>query len=347
MNFSQQILEWYSKNKRSLPWRNSKNPYKIWLSEIILQQTRVEQGLPYFKEFIAKFPKIELLAKASEDEVLKLWQGLGYYSRARNMHLTAKAIVEKFNGVFPKDYEKILKLKGIGPYTAAAICYFAYNLPYAVVDGNVIRVLSRYFGIKTPFDSSDGKKEFQLLAEELLIKEKAGENNQAIMEFGALQCRPKSPNCNVCPLQNTCFAFNNNLILELPKKAKKLKIRKRYFEFLIINENEKILIQKRKNGIWKGLYQFPLIENSVKKSERDIENSKTWKKLFKHNSIQILKISATIKHQLTHQTIFARFWHIDTKIQKVENSKYISKKELKNYPISRLLEKYLENIGMI
>ena len=240
-----------------------------------------------------------------------------------------------------------MKLKGIGTYTAAAISSFAFNLPFAVVDGNVIRLLSRYYGIPTAFDSAKGKKEFKLLAQKMLIKKTAAEYNQAIMEFGALQCVPKSPNCSVCPLQNSCFAFNNNLLSDFPKKKIKIKIRKRYFEFLIISENKKILIQKREKGIWKGLYQFPLIENSVKKSERDIENSKTWKKLFKHNSIQILKISATIKHQLTHQTIFARFWHIDTKIQKVENSKYISKKELKNYPISRLLEKYLENIGMI
>ena len=206
MNFSQQILEWYGKNKRSLPWRNSKNPYKIWLSEIILQQTKVAQGLPFYNKFILAFPTINDLANATENEVLNLWQGLGYYSRARNMHFTAKEIAERYNGIFPNDYKTILKLKGIGTYTAAAISSFAFNLPFAVVDGNVIRLLSRYFGIPTAFDSSKGKKEFQLLAQKLLIKKTAAEYNQGIMEFGALQCVPKSPNCSVCPLQNSCFA---------------------------------------------------------------------------------------------------------------------------------------------
>ncbi len=346
MDFSEQIIEWYYKNKRFLPWRNCSDTYKIWLSEIILQQTRVQQGLPYFNSFMQKYPTIELLAKASENEVLKLWQGLGYYSRARNMHATAKEIAEKYNGVFPNDYKKILSLKGVGPYTAAAICSFAYNLPYAVVDGNVMRVLSRFFGIRTPLDSSEGKKAFEQLAQELLIEEKAGENNQAIMEFGALQCKPNSPNCNLCPLVDSCFAFNNKMIAELPKKSKKLKIRKRYFEFFIIKNKDKIFIQKRKKGIWKGLYQFPLIENIVKKSESTIEKSKEWKKLFAE-PIKILKISPIFKHHLTHQTIYARFWHVESKTETIAHSKSINKKELKNYPISRLLEKYLENIGMI
>ena len=346
MSFSQKIIQWYEKNKRSLPWRNCSDPYKIWLSEIILQQTRVEQGLPYFNNFIAKYPKIELLAKASENEILKLWQGLGYYSRARNMHSAAKEIVNKYNGIFPNDYKKILDLKGIGPYTAAAICSFAYNLPFAVVDGNVIRVLSRYFGIHIPYDTSKGKKVFNKLAQEILIKEKAGDNNQAIMEFGALQCKPKSLDCSLCPLQNTCFAFNNKLIPELPKKIKKLKVRKRYFEFLIINNEEKIFIQKREKGIWTGLFQFPLLENTFKKSEKDIKNSRVWKSLFTKPT-KILKISPTFKHKLSHQTIFARFWHIESKFQTIANTKSIHKRDLKNYPIPRLLEKYLENIGLL
>jgi A/G-specific adenine glycosylase len=347
MNFSQQILEWYGKNKRSLPWRKSKNPYKIWLSEIILQQTKVAQGLPFYNKFILAFPTIKHLANATENEVLNLWQGLGYYSRARNMHFTAKEIAEKYNGIFPNDYEIILKLKGIGTYTAAAISSFAFNLPFAVVDGNVIRLLSRYFGISTAFDSSKGKKEFQLLAQKLLIVETAAENNQAIMEFGALQCIPKSPNCNICPLQNSCFAFNHNLLADFPKKKKKIKIRKRYFEFLIISENEKILIQKRETGIWKGLYQFPLIENEEEKSETEICNSKDWENLFKEGYLNIINISPRIKHQLTHQTIFAQFWHIDAKIPTIKNTISIQKKDLKNYPIPKLLEKYLEKIGMI
>ncbi|MEE2700199.1 MAG: A/G-specific adenine glycosylase [Bacteroidota bacterium] len=346
MNFSQQIILWYDKNKRSLPWRNCTDPYKIWLSEIILQQTRVEQGLPYFNSFIERYPNVELLAETSEREVLKLWQGLGYYSRARNMHLTAKQVTEKYKGTFPNDYKKILALKGVGPYTAAAICSFAYNLPFSVVDGNVIRLLSRFFGIRTPYDSSEGKKTFKQLAQELLLIEKAGVNNQAIMEFGALQCKPKSPDCNLCPLQNSCYAFNNNMVADLPKKSKKLKIRKRYFEFFIINQNGGIHIEKRVNGIWKGLYQFPILENEVQKSEKDIENSREWKKLFAKTT-KILKISPIIKHQLTHQTIFARFWHVETKYAISKHFKCIGKNELKNYPIPRLLEKYLQNVGMI
>ncbi|MBC8265990.1 MAG: A/G-specific adenine glycosylase [Flavobacteriales bacterium] len=347
MSFSLKIIDWFTKNKRSLPWRNSKNPYKIWLSEIILQQTKVAQGLPFYNKFICNYPTVAHLAKATENEVLKLWQGLGYYSRARNLHYTAKEIVKKYNGVFPKDYNTILKLKGVGTYTASAICSFAYNLPFAVVDGNVIRLLSRYFGIATAFDSSDGKKEFQLLAQKLLIKDSAAENNQAIMEFGALQCTPKSPNCNICPMQNSCFAFNNHLVNELPKKSKKLKIRKRYFEFLIINENKKLAIQKRKNGIWKGLYQFPLIENTNETTENTIIQSKDWKNLFNNKATNIMKISSTIKHQLTHQTIYARFWHISTKPILLKNTDYIRKEDIKKYPIPKLLEKYLEKIGMI
>ena len=347
MNFSQQILEWYGKNKRSLPWRNSKDPYKIWLSEIILQQTKVAQGLPFYNKFIFAFPTINDLANATENEVLNLWQGLGYYSRARNMHFTAKEITEKYNGIFPNDYTTILKLKGIGAYTAAAISSFAFNLLFAVVDGNVVRLLSRYFGISTAFDSAKGKKEFQLLAQKLLSKENSAEYNQAIMEFGALQCVPKSPNCNVCPLQNSCFAFNNNLLLYFPKKKKKIQIRKRYFEFLIISDKKKILIQKRKNGIWKGLYQFPLIENTEEKSEKEICASKNWGDLFKGVTANIIKISPRIKYKLTHQTIFAQFWHIDSKVPANKNTISIQKKDLKRYPIPKLLEKYLKKIGMI
>lgn len=346
MKFSKQIIKWYKKHKRPLPWRNCSNPYKIWLSEIILQQTRIEQGLPYFNSFITKYPNVKLLSKASEDDVLKLWQGLGYYSRARNMLATAKEITNKYKGIFPSDYKKVLSLKGVGPYTAAAICSFAFNLPFAVVDGNVIRVLSRYFGILTPFDSSEGKKVFRQLAQELLIHKEAGENNQAIMEFGALQCKPKSPNCNLCPLQDSCFAYHHKIIAELPKKGKKIKLRKRYFEFLIISNKQKIFIEKRKTGIWKGLYQFPLLENTIKKSVADIENSKDWDSLFA-KPVKILKISLTFKHQLTHQTILARFWHVEGKLKSIANAKSINEEDLKNYPIPRLLEKYLQNIGMI
>ncbi len=346
MNFSQQIINWYNTNKRSLPWRETKNPYKIWLSEIILQQTKVAQGLPYYYKITTAFPTIKDLAKATEDEVLKLWQGLGYYSRARNLHSTAKEICEKHNGIFPNSYKDIIKLKGIGTYTAAAIVSFSFDLPYAVVDGNVIRVLSRYFGVDTPSNSTEGRKEFQDLAQNLLLKGYAAENNQAIMEFGALQCRPKSPNCNNCPLQNNCYAYSQNVISNFPTKTKKIKIKKRYFEFFIINEEDYLLIQKRKTGIWKGLYQFPLIETHYKNTESEIINSKDWRNLLNGSSV-INYVSTSIKHKLSHQTIYARFWHITGKSKLKENVVLIRQEDIRRYPIPKLIEKYLKNIGIL
>ena len=346
MNFSQKIINWYNANKRSLPWRETKNPYKIWLSEIILQQTKVAQGLPYYCKIIAVFPTIKDLAKASEDEVLKLWQGLGYYSRARNLHSAAKEICEKHNGIFPNSYKDIIKLKGIGTYTAAAIASFSFDLPHAVVDGNVIRVLSRYFGIDTLSNSAKGRKEFQYLAQKLLLKENTAANNQAIMEFGALQCKPKSLNCNNCPLKNNCYAYNQNVISDFPTKTKKIKIKKRYFEFFITNEDDFLLIQKRKNGIWKGLYQFPLIETHYKSAESEIVNSKKWKNWFKKNSV-INYVSPSIKHKLSHQTIYARFWHITGKLKTKEHVVLIRKEDIREYPIPKLIEKYLKNIGIL
>ena len=346
MNFSQQIINWYNTNKRSLPWRETKNPYKIWLSEIILQQTKVAQGLPYYYKIIATFPRVNDLAKASEDEILKLWQGLGYYSRARNLHSAAKEICEKHNGIFPNSYKDIIKLKGIGTYTAAAIVSFSFDLPHAVVDGNVIRVLSRYFGVDTPSNSTEGRKEFQDLAQNLLLKGYAAENNQAIMEFGALQCRPKSPNCNNCPLQNNCYAYSQNVISNFPTKTKKIKIKKRYFEFFIINEKDYLLIQKRKTGIWKGLYQFPLIETHYKNTESEIINSKDWRNLLNGSSV-INYVSTSIKHKLSHQTIYARFWHITGKSKPKENVVLIRQEDIRRYPIPKLIEKYLKNIGIL
>ena len=346
MNFSQKIINWYNANKRSLPWRETKNPYKIWLSEIILQQTKVAQGLPYYYKITTTFPTIKDLAKATEDEVLKLWQGLGYYSRARNLHSTAKEICEKHNGIFPNSYKDIIKLKGIGTYTAAAIVSFSFDLPYAVVDGNVIRVLSRYFGVDTPSNSTEGRKEFQDLAQNLLLKGYAAENNQAVMEFGALQCRPKSPNCNNCPLQNNCYAYSQNIISNFPTKTKKIKIKKRYFEFFIINEEDYLLIQKRKTGIWKGLYQFPLIETHYKNTESEIINSKDWRNLLNGSSV-INYVSTSIKHKLSHQTIYARFWRITGKSKLKENVVLIRQEDIRRYPIPKLIEKYLKNIGIL
>ena len=282
MDFSDILSQWYAINKRDLPWRSTVNPYHIWLSEIILQQTRVEQGLPYYLKFIDTFPVVADLANADEDLVLKLWQGLGYYSRARNLQFSAKLILSEFGGNFPDNHADILKLKGVGPYTAAAISSFSFGLPFAVLDGNVIRVLSRVFGIQTPFDTTAGKKQFQKLAQELLDKKNSAEYNQAIMEFGALQCVPKSPKCNHCPIVNDCIAFNTNTVSLLPVKSKKLKVKSRFLHFLVVNKNNEVLIGKRKSGIWQGLYEFPFLEFDENLNEKSDLKSPLWLSLI-HN----------------------------------------------------------------
>ena len=233
-HFSEKIIAWYDQNKRDLPWRNTKDAYLIWLSEIILQQTRVDQGMDYYLKFAKEFPTVKHLAKADNEKVMKLWQGLGYYSRARNLHTTAKIISEKYHGKFPDEYSDILSLKGVGNYTAAAIASFAFNKPYAVVDGNVYRVLARVFGIESPIDSTQGKKEFETLATELLDRKKPASHNQAIMELGALQCKPVNPDCSICALNTMCFAYSKKRINELPVKAKKTKVRNRYFNYIVL-----------------------------------------------------------------------------------------------------------------
>ncbi|MCL4117210.1 UNVERIFIED_CONTAM: hypothetical protein GTU68_002628 [Idotea baltica] len=262
MTITKTLTHWYSVNKRDLPWRKTKNPYFIWLSEIILQQTQVNQGLPYYEAFIAKYPTVFQLAEASESEVLKLWQGLGYYSRARNLHSSAKYIVNELKGEFPNDYIGLLKLKGVGDYTASAIASICFNVICAVVDGNVFRFLSRYYGIETPINSSQGQKEFKMLAQQLIDTKDPAEFNQAIMEFGARQCKPKSPDCTVCPFQNKCVAFLENRIIEFPVKLKAAKATKKYFNFLVfISNDHKTILEKRKGkGIWQNLYQFPLMK---------------------------------------------------------------------------------------
>ncbi|MDC0204727.1 A/G-specific adenine glycosylase [Flavobacteriales bacterium] len=345
MDFSNTLIEWYQLNKRDLPWRNTTSAYHIWLSEIILQQTRIDQGLPYYLEFINTFPSIEKLASAKEDDILKLWQGLGYYSRARNLHYTAKEIVNNYNGKFPKDYNKLLELKGVGSYTAAAIASFAFNLPYAVVDGNVIRLLSRVFGIAIPFDTTKGKKQFQQLAQHLLIEQEAVVYNQAIMEFGALQCKPKSPNCSICPMQELCLAYHSRDINAFPVRSKKVKVKERFLHFLMIQTDNGICVGKRKLGIWKGLYEFPFLEFSDNLPDSQVIKSDGWKKLFGQHNLEIKLDSTNFTHQLSHQKIHAKFWKIKVNKFSIKGYPKVELKALEKYPVSRLMEKYLKTIN--
>jgi len=346
MSFSIKLVSWYQNNKRDLPWRKTVNPYHIWLSEIILQQTRVSQGTPYYLAFLKEFPKIEDLANASEDKVLKMWQGLGYYSRARNLHFTAKDIVNNFKGEFPKDYMKVLKLKGIGFYTAAAITSFAFDMPYAVVDGNVIRVLSRVFGVSIPFDSSVGKKHFQQLAQEFLIEKDAAVYNQAIMEFGAIQCKPKSPHCSSCPMQDFCVAYATNSVAELPVKSKKIKVKNRFLHYLMVEQGDDIFLGKRKSGIWTGLYEFPFLEFPIKMKESQVMQSDEWSKVFFNSKSAVHSVSMEFIHILSHQKIYAQFWQIKAASVSFAEYELISKNNLLELPVSRLTEKYFETIDL-
>jgi len=312
MSFTSKLIDWYQSNKRELPWRARKDPYAIWLSEIILQQTRIEQGLNYYEAFIETYPTVFDLAKAEEEDVLKLWQGLGYYSRARNLHHTAKVIVEDFNGIFPKTHSKLLKLKGIGDYTASAISSICYNEPQAVVDGNVYRVLSRVFGIFTPINSSQGTKEFKTLAQKLIDTERPGEFNQALMEFGATHCKPQNPGCESCVFSSTCVAFKKGLVKQLPVKTGKTKVRRRYFNYLVlVSDDERTILEKRtEKGIWKNLYQFPLIEkeNSSKITLEDV------KKYFQEMAVHSVTLynERPLTHKLSHQHLEIQFWVVYT-----------------------------------
>jgi len=345
MGFSNKIINWYHLNKRDLPWRNSTDPYVIWLSEIILQQTRVDQGLDYFNRFLKNYPNVNALAQSSEKDILKLWQGLGYYSRARNLHYTANYISKELKGVFPNNYVDILKLKGVGEYTASAISSFSFDLPYPVIDGNVYRVLSRIFGIGLPIDSTEGKKAFKKLAFELIDTENPAIYNQAIMEFGALQCKPKSPNCEDCPFFLECYALKNNAIDEFPKKEKKIKQRDRFFNYLVILDKDVIYLKERtEKDIWKGLFDFPLIE-----SASPIESMEELLKEHEHFSdyeISLKQQSVTYKHILSHQKIHAIFWLVSCQHQSYLRDNFIEipLKEINNYPVPKLIENYLNTI---
>lgn len=303
--FSSFLLRWNSKkNNRRMPWKGEKDPYKIWLSEIILQQTRVEQGTDYYLKFINEFPNIHALAAAPEDKVYKLWEGLGYYTRCTNLIKTAKYISKNLNGKFPGNYDEIIKLSGVGSYTASAIASFAYNLPYPVVDGNVFRVLARVFGIKKAIDSSKGKVYFKKLAYELLDKKKAGEYNQAIMDFGAVICKPVNPQCSVCCFKKNCIAFQTDKINKLPVKEGKLKIKHRWFYYLIIEYRNKIYINKRTGkDIWKNLYEFLLIETNKKSAVNFVLKQAVKKGYFSENTYTVQSVSIQQSQLLSHQKI--------------------------------------------
>ncbi|TGV02913.1 A/G-specific adenine glycosylase [Flavivirga rizhaonensis] len=342
MIFSKILIRWYSNNKRELPWRQTKEPYYIWLSEIILQQTQVKQGLPYYISFIDTFPSVFDLARADEEDVLKLWQGLGYYSRARNLHATAKYIADQLNGEFPNNYKDLLKLKGVGDYTASAIASICFDEVTAVVDGNVYRVLSRYFGIDTPINSSKGAKEFKELAQELIDKKNPAEFNQAIMEFGATQCKPQNPDCNICPCNKGCIAFNKNTINSLPVKIKSAKAKKKYFNFLVlISEDGKTILEKREGkGIWQNLYQFPLIETN-----KNIDD-KTLKTLIKaHDVIKGMPFELSlynkdvVVHKLSHQHLHTKFWVVNVNKLLVEG---IPTNQIHNYAVPILIGNFIE-----
>lgn len=336
-SFSKKLLEWYNPTTRSLPWKKTKDAYKIWLSEIILQQTRVEQGTPYYLAFAKQYPSVKKLANAPLDEVLKLWEGLGYYSRARNLHTAAQQVMQLHKGKFPSTYTEILQLKGIGNYTAAAIASFAFNLPHAVLDGNVFRVLSRIFGIETPIDSTTGKKKFEILANQLLEKKNPAIYNQAIMDFGALVCKPKNPLCTECPYSTDCKALELNKINLLPVKAKKIVKTERHFHYFVFYDDKHIFIRQRTdNDIWKGLFEFPMEEPS---------NSINGELLFRKSLLGDLEVPLVYKQTLSHQHIKANFHEI--KLSKLPNAKKsylkIKKNDVLKYAFPKIVRDYLED----
>ena len=353
MNFGEKITGWYHIHKRDLPWRKTSDPYLIWLSEIILQQTRIEQGMDYYFKFKNAFPVVHKLAMASEDQVLKLWQGLGYYTRARNLHKAAKQIVELHNGVFPNNYKDVLQLPGVGPYTAAAITSIAFGEPYPVVDGNVMRVISRIFGVETAIDSTDGNKEITTLMNKWIDKNDPGTFNQAVMEFGALYCKPANPECSACLFKEDCYAYKNKIVNELPRKNGKVKTKKRYFNYLVIisKETNETWLQKRtEKDIWQNLYEFPLLESHNTMSEKLLQK-KIDQSGFNGQQVKIQKMVHDYKHILTHQHIYARFFvlwltphHSDAfmKAMGFKSAFTVKIQNIDQYGISRLTDRYLK-----
>ena len=349
LEVSRILIDWYESHKRALPWRETTDPYLIWVSEIILQQTRVAQGLDYFLRFTERFPTVQALAAAEEGEVLKYWQGLGYYSRARNLHAAAKRIVEHYGGQFPRSYDEVLSLKGIGAYTAAAIVSFAWGETYPVVDGNVYRVLARLFDLDTPIDSTEGKKQFAELAGQLLDPKRAGSYNQAIMELGALQCVPRRPDCAVCPLADRCVAYAKGSVESLPVKRHKTKTRDRYFHYLYLIYNNETWLRRRPAGdIWEGLYEFPLIETDGPMDLAALSQNATYRRwLAKAGALRFFQPLTDVKHVLSHQVLHASFYGIELERapEGLEGYLRIPLAEFERYAIPRLIHISVEKMG--
>lgn len=343
--FTEKLMAWNkAKNDRSMPWKGEKNPYKIWLSEIILQQTRVEQGLAYYQKFIKAFPTIQQLAKAPEKKVFKLWEGLGYYTRCRNLIATAQIVVHEHKGIFPNTYDEIKNLKGIGPYTAAAIASFAFNEPRAVVDGNVQRVIARYFGISTPIDTTAGKKMYQELATALLDIDEPGKYNQAIMDFGAVICKPQNPLCGDCPQQAECEAFKHNLIKQLPVKEKSLAKKERWFYYFIIQYQDKVYVRQRsEKDIWQDLHEFVLFESPTPVQEM-FQDLPFLKKLFGKQPYSVSHISKVYHQQLTHQLIHGQFITVTTlkPVTALQDYQLTDKKQFKRLAFPRIINTFLD-----
>ncbi len=347
-DFANLLINWYIHHKRDLPWRNTNDPYKILISEVILQQTRVNQGIDYYNRFIDQFPNIQALANASDDEVLKTWQGLGYYSRARNLHQTARSIVEDHKGVIPSDYKILLSLKGIGKYIAAAVASIAYNQPYPVIDGNVYRVLSRYFADHHPINTSNSFNHYFELINQVFDPNRASLFNQAIMELGALVCLPKNPACQLCPLKLSCIAYKDNIVNQLPEKLNRKKQRLRYFYYYVITtpDNYIVINRRSKNDIWKLLYDFPMDEFETPQTWSWIkDNSSLYKKFFSNVNYSVISEHDAIKHQLTHQTLFVSFMHI--RVEHVNQSLaepyfLIQLKKMSKLAVPKVIEQFLK-----
>ena len=342
--FSDKIVKWYAGNKRPLPWRETSDPYHIWLSEVILQQTRVAQGLPYYQRFVSHYPTVAALAKAPEQDVLRLWQGLGYYTRARNLHKCAQVVLDSYGGKFPTTSKELQTLPGIGQYTAAAIASFAFGEAAAVVDGNVFRILSRIFGVHAPIDSADGKSTFIKLASELIAEKNPAIHNQAVMEFGAMLCTPRDPKCEECPFIRTCVAYNQNLIDVLPVKAATRKSRNRYFFYFVLQKENALLMRRRQEkDIWHGLFDFILVEKDRPIRPENLIHDEANRQWFLH--AKGIKVSKRYKHVLSHQTIHCRFIHIETTTSfrvTEPGVAFYSQREIDSLPKPVLISRFLE-----